>query len=314
MVAPFSPSGITPAGIVTVVHAFTAFTGGYGPNAALIQTRDGTLYGTTSWGAINGNSGTVFQLIPDANRAQWKVKILHSFCSKDACRDGVGPESRLTYAGAADGQLYDGVSPLYGTAYGGGKEYGGVAFELSPIVGTSKWTYRVLHDFCDPNTCTTHDTNPFAGMTMDRSGNLIGATSGKIFQLTFQPDRDRWKEIYLYDGGGSRDELTLNAAGNFFGISNNVAFKLVPKGKHSKFIPLYTFCSNTCEDCLDPSGVAMDESGNLFGTAYLGGNEWDGGTVWELSGTNLQVLHTFCEGGNTCKDGKSPMALVAPVG
>ena len=93
----------------------------------------------------------------------------------------------------------------------------------------------------------------------------------------------------------------------FFGISNNVAFKLVPKGKHSKFIPLYTFCSNTCEDGLDPSDVAMDESGNLFGTAYLGGNEWDGGTVWELSGTNLQVLHTFCEGGNTCKDGKSPM-------
>jgi uncharacterized repeat protein (TIGR03803 family) len=50
----------------------------------------------------------------------------------------------------------------------------------------------------------------------------------------------------------------------------------------------------------------MDGSGNLFGTTQSGGQN-NLGTVFELSGSNETVLHSFC---TSCSDGTFPVAAV----
>ena len=75
---------------------------------------------------------------------------------------GAGPVGTLTQ---------DASGNLYGTAYGGGGvSQSGVVFEYS-----SAGKYRVLYTFLgDP----TDGSGPYAGVTLDTSGNLYGTTEG----------------------------------------------------------------------------------------------------------------------------------------
>src|ERR1700733_1170046 len=60
---------------------------GHGPNGSLIVDTAGNLYGTTSSGGLNNNSGTVFELTPVAGKS-WTEKVVYSFCSRNsACTD-----------------------------------------------------------------------------------------------------------------------------------------------------------------------------------------------------------------------------------
>src|SRR3984957_1335884 len=54
---------MTPAGTVTVLHAFAGGTDGANPSASLIQAIDRNFYGTTTLGGASGH-GTVFQMTP----------------------------------------------------------------------------------------------------------------------------------------------------------------------------------------------------------------------------------------------------------
>jgi uncharacterized repeat protein (TIGR03803 family) len=54
----------------------------------------------------------------------------------------------------------------------------------------------------------------------------------------------------------------------------------------------------------------MDGNGNLYGTTNyggdnLGGTQWGGGTVFELSGSSFQTVYSFCALTN-CADGRYP--------
>ena len=76
---------------------------GDGPNGSLIIDTAGNLYGTTSGGGLNNDSGTVFELTPVAGKP-WAEKIVYSFCSRDsACTDGSSPSDGLAYTGQANG-------------------------------------------------------------------------------------------------------------------------------------------------------------------------------------------------------------------
>ncbi len=58
---------IPPSGALTTLNNFGAQSGcadGSFPTAALVQARDGNFYGTTVFGGVNGNNGTVFRLVP----------------------------------------------------------------------------------------------------------------------------------------------------------------------------------------------------------------------------------------------------------
>src|SRR6185312_4917897 len=172
----------------------------------LVIDVNGNLYGVTSFGGANGE-GVAFELSPNADRTAWTFSILHNFCSVGGfnCTDGrtPAPNAGLTYSGAASGVLYDGVSPLYGTAYGGGGHGYGVIFELLPSESRTSWTQNVLYSFCAQASCTD-GSYPAAAILVDGTGNLFGTTwsggghgQGAVFELS-PTGGGAWSETVLY--------------------------------------------------------------------------------------------------------------------
>jgi uncharacterized repeat protein (TIGR03803 family) len=109
---------LTPAGIETVLHSFgpSGSPDGAYPVASLIQTSDGSFYGTTTGGGLVG-TGTIFQLSPANNEA-----VLYSFASGNGTSDGTNPHAALI-------QTSDGT--FYGSTENGGSFGAGTVFELS---------------------------------------------------------------------------------------------------------------------------------------------------------------------------------------
>ncbi|HEY1612928.1 MAG TPA: choice-of-anchor tandem repeat GloVer-containing protein [Rhizomicrobium sp.] len=160
--------------------------------------------------------------------------------------------------------------------------------------------------------------NPFAGLTLDKDGNLYGAASsggaggqGTIFRIA--PDGTF---AVLYSFAGGNDGATplsaplVDSHGNLYGVTETgggacncgIVYKLSPKGKETV---LHAFTGQP--DGFDPfAPLAMDKGGNLYGTTLDGGTFY--GTVFELAaGGGESVLYSFGNG----SDGGSPYPGVA---
>jgi uncharacterized repeat protein (TIGR03803 family) len=131
------------------------------PEAALVSSSKGVLYGTTLSGGPS-NGGTVFQLKPPATLGgAWTHVVLHSFS---------GADGAYLYGGLAVGK--SGV--LYGTTFDGGASGYGTVFSLSPpTVKGGNWSETVLYSFTDGS----DGSNPVAGVMLDASGIIYGTTS-----------------------------------------------------------------------------------------------------------------------------------------
>jgi uncharacterized repeat protein (TIGR03803 family) len=326
---------LAPDGTETVIANICAKTScpdGQLPTSGVIMDMAGNLYGTALRGGLQ-QSGVVFELIANPARTAWKYKALHHFC-QPSCAAGQSPNG-LTYQGQASGALYDGASPLFGTTTFGGANDGGTAFSLTPR--GRKWKYEDIHDFC--NGCTGDGSMPEAAMIEDAAGNLYGTTNsggtanngGTIFELRPRT-KNKWVETVLYqfcpaafcaDGSSPQAPLILDAAGNLLGTTSsggqtgehNTVFKLVPKGVHSKYSVLYTFCS--LQNCADGSGsnaaLTLDGSGNLFGPTTSGGDpDSNGGVLFALN-PDYRTLYTFCAL-TSCHDGAQPVSPLLPDG
>ena len=165
---------ITPSGMLTTLYSFCSESGctdGAGPSG-LVQTIDGSLYGTTGSGGAGVDCmygcGTVFKITPSGT-----LTTLYSFCTQSACRDGVGPGGLVQ---ATDGSLY-------GTTGGGGANGAGTIFRISPS-GLS-----TLYSFCSQSGCT--DGNEPNRLVQDTSGDFYGTTysggahgDGTVFSLS----------------------------------------------------------------------------------------------------------------------------------
>ncbi len=320
---------LTPDGTETVLANLCTKTNcpdGDSPENGVIMDTAGNLYGTAFHGGRN-QAGVVFELVANAGRTAWTYKVIYRFCVVD-CADGEGPNG-LAYQGQASGALYDGTSPLYGTTIFGGANHLGVAFSLTPH--RKKWKYKDIHDFCTPD-CTTDGEMPEAEMTVDAAGNLFGTTAsggdanngGTVFEL--KPKRKgAFAETILYrfceetachDGSNPFAGVTLDATGNLFGVTssggqsgeNSTAFRLIPKGAHSKYSLLYTFCSvSGCADgSQSESPLTLDASGTLYGTTVGGGNDNGGGVLFSLA-PQYHTLYTFCSQAS-CADGAQPVS------
>jgi uncharacterized repeat protein (TIGR03803 family) len=322
-----------------VIHSFGSADGAL-PYGNLIADTAGNIYGTNEG---SGSGGDAFELKPNAAHTKWTLKILYVFCSQSGCSDGARP-SGLSYAGAASGTPYDGVSPLYGTTFGGGGAEGeGVIFELKP--GRKTWTETVLHSFCSLANCADGDGGA-SGLLVDTADNLYGTASnggtvgeGLLFELSPNAHKTKWTEITLHsfcsvggctDGSFPGAGVIADGSGNLFGMTGyggtpaaGVVFKLVPNGGSSLETVLYSFCTLTdCTDgansIVDGAGLMLDSSGNIFGTTYHGGGHdidsdgHGGGTVFELNGSE-RVLYSFCAQAN-CTDGEHPQAGVVMDG
>jgi uncharacterized repeat protein (TIGR03803 family) len=267
--------------------------GHHGDGAMAIDTA-GNLYGTAYEGGVH-HKGVVYELSPTADRHGWSETVLYDFCAKRrACVDGDQPVGGVTYAGAAHGLPYDGVSPLYGVTTKGGNRQHGVVFSLMPAKGGG-WKEQVLFAFCReqddcPSGAAPVDTGPLA---IDAAGNLYGATysggdnfDGVVYELS-PSSSPKWTETVLHVFDSSpfpQSNPIFDASGNLYGTTTAYVYQLVPNGMQSQFSETYQFCSlANCADGTDPqSALLIDASGNLYGTTLSGGAH-NQGTVYELT-------------------------------
>ncbi|MGA2373630.1 MAG: choice-of-anchor tandem repeat GloVer-containing protein [Candidatus Korobacteraceae bacterium] len=248
---------------------------GYGN---LIFDQAGNIYGTTTMGG-SGYWGTVFELSPSGGG--WTENILHNFGSGN---DGQSPNG---------GVIFDPAGNLYGATGGGGSDYLGTVFELSPA-GGGTWTEDILYNF----TYTGGGRNPVGTLVRDASGNLYGTASccvgGEIFQLSYFSGEWVLSEIYSFTACGPIAGVTMDSAGNLYGVcsaggadSHGFVFELINSSGNWTMTDLYDFTGGS--DGASPEGsVVFDSSGNLYGTAYSGGDlslcGSGCGTVWEITG------------------------------
>lgn len=298
----------------TVLYRFCASPpcdDGAQPAGSLVLDTKGNLYGTTVFGGAHEN-GTVFELSPSGNG--WRETVLYSFCAIwPSCTDGAGPASSL---------VFDSQGNLYGTTPIGGAFGEGVVFELSPSKGG--WTEKVIHNFDDSN---SDGSQPYAGVILDRAGNLYGTTlsggaykDGTVFRLTYS--NDQWAETILHNfcGPTNCDEGlgpvapvvmdpkrrlygTTSKGGRYFNGGTVFQLSKAQTGWTTK--PVYSF-SCGYDGGYPAAGVILDQSGNLYGTTFEGGAS-DRGTVFKVvpKSRSRETLHNFA---GTGLDGELPEA------
>jgi uncharacterized repeat protein (TIGR03803 family) len=169
---------LTPGGALTTLYSFGNFGSldGVLPQAGLVQSTDGNLYGTTAYvNSLNGPSGygTVFRVAPDGS----SFATLVSF---DGCDDGAHPAAAL---------IEDMAGNLYGTTAAGGpcQASQGTLFRLSincaPQITAQPASQTVVGGANVLLNVAASGARPFYyhwqknGINVVDGGNLSGATN-----------------------------------------------------------------------------------------------------------------------------------------
>jgi len=269
-----------------VLYTFTGEKDGANPYAGLTADAGGNLYGTTIAGGSYGQ-GTVFELRHSGSN--WIMMTLYSFAGGN---DGAQPRARVIIG--PDGGLYGTTFNGGGTGCGG--QGCGTVFTLrAPI-----WKETVLYRF----TGGTDGGLPLGDLMFDKHASIYGTTQqggvphscgnlgcGVVYKLSHMSVL--WSESPIYQFIGISDGVVPNGgvvfdtSGNLYGTtvsggSNNfgTVFQLTPSGSGWTHQILYSF-QNLTDGKLPNSGVTLDASGNLYGTAVFGGTGL-GGTVFQL--------------------------------
>jgi uncharacterized repeat protein (TIGR03803 family) len=249
-------------------------------------------------------------MLTAAPRLRAQANVIYSFGGYST--DGETPYT--TYL------LADSAGNLYGTTTESISS-GGTVFELSPQT-LGGWSEQII----------AYLSSPQSNLVMDGAGNIYGVDTfggdyryGDVFELS--PLGATWNLTLLHsfrpnghDGIFPESGLIMDAAGNLYGVtstggsSNEGTVFEITKGSGGTWTEkiLHNF-SNDGTDGINPNGIlAMDASGNLYGTAYNGGT-WGVGIVFELtsnSGWSETILHAFTYTGTAPMDGANPNANV----
>jgi len=271
---------LTPAGQLTTLYSFCSQPGctdGASPIAGLVQV-GGNFYGTTQLGGAN-NAGTVFEITPAG-----QLTTLYSFCSQSGCTDGAIPWAGLVQASNGN---------LYGTTSEGGINGAGTIFQITPA-----GQLTTLYNFCSQSGCADGAV-PYAGLVQATNGNLYGTTldggvngdAGTIFEITLTGQLTTLHSFCALsgcsDGLFPYAGLVQASDGNLYGTTlggtgpdtvytfGNV-FGMTPGGQVTT---LYSFSKT---DGAHPyGGLVEDSHGNLYGTTYFGGTQYNG-TIFSL--------------------------------
>ena len=246
---------ITPGGTLTTLYSFTNGSDGELPYAGLIQSTDGSFYGTTF--------GTIFKITPGGT-----LTTLYNFTGQPRPHGGL--------IQAMDGNFYG--TTQYGGAYGEG-----TIFKITP-----GGTLTTLYSF---GSALADGAFPLSGLIQATDGNLCGTTSGggahgegMIFEIT---PGGMLATLYSFtgvnDGYGPLAGLIQATDGNFYGTTSSASgmatgtiFKITPSGT------LTTLHSFSGTDGSSPAaGLTQGIDGNLYGTTTSGGAKGDG-TVFKL--------------------------------
>lgn len=281
----------------SVLENFLQEADGQALSAGLVADSAGNFYGTTFWGGTTNERcgtgcGVVYRLSPNGSGG-WQETVLYSFTGG---MDGALP---------ADTLVLDASGNLYGTTAEGGdtstcnRQGCGVVFEVSPT-SSGEWQETVLHTFNGKDGWYS-----LAGVIFDSTGNLYGTTTqggnlddcggtgcGLVFELS-PAAGGAWQETVLHvftgpDGEVPFAPLVFDTAGNLYGTTQSggnlsdcasygcgLVFKLSPTaGGHWQQTALHVFTGGA--DGASPyTAVTFDSSGNIYGTAYSGGNDND---------------------------------------
>ena len=206
---------ITPDGVETVLWSFGATADdGRNPQASLLETSSGILYGTTVYGG-HEDGGTVFSITSAGTET-----VLWRFGSSSGRMDGLHPTVKLIEG--ADGYLYGTTADGGNPPQGGGA---GTVFRLSKGAdqSTGQSDESVFWAFGDSG---YWDGRGPWGLTMGRDGNFYGTTfgggqagRGTAFKITpAGVESVIWSSISV--GIIAPREALLQASdGNFYGTS-----------------------------------------------------------------------------------------------
>jgi uncharacterized repeat protein (TIGR03803 family) len=258
--------------------------------SALIQGRDGNLYGTDAPGGAYGY-GSIFQLTPAGT-----LNYLHDFCHQTGCSDG--GYSGIPLLLASDGNFYGAAS--------GGTYNMGIIFKLTP-----EGTYTVLHSFDGSD-------GSYPGALMEASdGNLYGATysgpngAGTVFRISPQGQVSTLHKFNVTDGISPGAPLIQGTDGYLYGTTHaggigtcytsslpqgcGTVFKISASGA---FTVLHRFYYG--DGTVPYAPVMQASNGDFYGTTFEGGFisfygcPYGCGTIYRTtsSGT-FTVMHTF---------------------
>jgi uncharacterized repeat protein (TIGR03803 family) len=247
---------VTPAGVVTLLHRVgdSATAGNQGPRA-LVQSADGSFYGTTFFDGAH-SAGTLFRLTPAGG-----LTTLHAFTGK---ADGEAPNALAQTLGRRKLELFGttsgGVDPTSEVgSYASAGDFGTV-FRWGEG-GEFETLYRFSYK---------QDISPNF-LLRARSGLLYGTTAGDGSGL----DTDSGSVFIITprgEDGAAPTSLTEASDGNFYGRTslggssgNGTLFRMTPQGDVTT---LYAFT-----DSASGGGSALVEApdGNFYGTSQEGG-------------------------------------------
>jgi len=273
--------------------------------APLLQTSDGSFYGTAILGGPYSFGGGVFKLAPNGD-----LSTLYNFCTKPNCTDGAEPYGGLIQA--SDGNFY-------GTTFAGGT--GGCSNGVVPGCGTvfrltPQGALTTLYNFCSKSGCKDGG-QPLATLVQAGNGRLYGTTAferGTVFEITLAGKLATIHHCHGYDGAvpAARDALVESSDGSLYGTTaaggaheGGTVFRITPLGKVTT---LYDFCAQP--GCADGShlisGLLQTAKGTLFGTTIEGGTHGVG-TVFKITTQrSLVTLYSFCSVPPNCPDGAPP--------
>jgi uncharacterized repeat protein (TIGR03803 family) len=257
----------------SVLYSFAGRSDGYTPYSGVVLDSSGSLYGLI-YGGSHG-FGAVFELVKAAN-GTWTKKTLYNFTNGN---DGGYPSGTL---------LFDQAGNLYGVAEEGGTHDYGVVFKLTHG-SNGTWTESVAHSFAGG----TGGSYPSGGLVSDSAGNIYGVANYVLFELT-PGSNGTWTEKTLHtfpggaDGAAALAGLTIDKAGNLYGTTANggahrgTVFELTPgsNGTWTEKI-LHRFSSTGGDGVFPAAGVALDRTGNVYGTTPSGGTS-NAGVVFEV--------------------------------
>ncbi len=264
----------------TVLYRFMAQGTGYGPFTTVSFDSSGNLYGGTEDGSTSGNCnpqdcGVIYQLTP--SNGGWTENVIYNFTN--------GTDGNVAQSGLA----IDTAGNVYGVTYNGGPIGCGTFFELSPT--QSGWIETTIHDFDYYDGC-----GPTAAPILDQAGNIWIITAGGADTNTgtlveFTYTNGNWAEsvrhVFSTEDDGGKFGFAMDNQGNFYGTTaeggqygSGTAFKLTQSAGSFIETTLYVFTNH--DDGRLPFGVALDPSGDLFGTASSGGM-YGYGTLWEIA-------------------------------
>jgi uncharacterized repeat protein (TIGR03803 family) len=287
---------------VTPLASFNTSTGDGGAGT-LIMDSHGNLFGIAAYGG-ESDDGTVYELAKGGN----SISSLFSF-------DG---DNGATPWG---GLVMDSGGNLFGTAQTGGDS----GYEPGGFVIGSGTIFEVPSGASSPTTLSSlfagNANYSLSGLTVDRSGNLYGASLGggalglgAIFEVAAGSNTiSTLASFNEISGIEPTQPLTLAADGNLYGTTpdggaNNVGTVFEFDTATNSIIPLASFNGSFG---LDPTGaVAIDSGGNIFGATERGGPQGDG-SLWELASGGNTITDLALFNAANATQGVSPMGSIA---